>query len=1580
LDPDYPPERLSYMLLDTDPLVVLSETGTKSVVPVTNASIIDIKGDWANIAKMSESSPESSARAGNAAYIIYTSGSTGRPKGVVTEHGSVSNLIRAQRETFAPGESDRILQFFSFSFDVSIFAILMALGSGARLVLATREDLLPGSALVELLESESITLAVMPPLVLSHMPDAELPALRKIILGGEAWGEELMKRWGKGRRFFNSYGPTETTVQAAVGEYRLGAGRPSIGRPINNARIYLLDLEGNPVPVGVAGELYIGGDGLGRGYLDCALTAAKFVPDPFSEIPGKRLYRTGDWARWLPDGNIDLLGRKDGQIKLRGFRVELGEIESVLSEHLLVRQCAIVALQEKRNAENRLVAYVTLVGGKSPAEKELRNYLKEKLPDYMVPAQFMILEEFPLNHSGKIDRTRLPAPHAESSASERGSRTPEEEILCGLFAEVLERECVSVDDNFFDLGGHSLKATRLASRIRAVLGRELSLSAVFESPTVSGLAHHLRHAAGIVVPLHSQDHPGDLPLSYGQQRLWFIDQLQGKSSEYNIVDALHLRGPLDCAALQRSINMIIARHEVMRTHFVEKNGTPVQIIESELLIPILVDDLSGAGEMDRQKLIQRTVQQESKHCFDLAQGPLLRIRLLRIAEQEHILLRTCHHIITDGWSQAIFNTELMSLYEAFHLNQDVQLPPISLQYADYALWQRKTLDSTLTAQLAYWKEKLRGAPQELALPMDRPRPERQTFAADGHTTLLNTDLVTALKKLGRSNQATLYMTLLAAFAVLLERYSGQQDIVVGSPIANRQEEQLEALMGFFVNSLVMRIGVDGLESFSALLSQVRKTALAAYMHQDLPFERLVEELSPQRSLNKTPIYQVMFALQNTPQETMRLKDLELKRVPAEQLQTLFDLELFAFEREEEIRLFWVYNRDLFDRWRIEQMAHHYTRLLHAVVADPSTPLSFIAMLDDREKQKLLMEWNSTARQYPAQDTVAMLFEQQMARTPHATAVICGEQSITYNQLNDRANQLGNYLRELGVGPEVLVGVCLQRNLQMLVGLLGVLKAGGAYVPLDPKYPIERLSYMLEDSQAPVLLTEQALLPQLPRFTGTVVTLDDQWSDMAGRSTQNLKNTGHPENLAYVIYTSGSTGKPKGVTVSQGSAATLCHWSHEVFPANDLAGVLFSTSICFDISVFEMFVPLTCGGAVLVVENVLELAGMANAEQVTLVNTVPSALRELVYTRKIPSSVRTINSAGEALDSTLVQDIYQTTEVQRIFNLYGPSEDTVFSTYISVPRSHDDKPPAIGRPIANTQAYVVDEEMQPRPVGVVGELLLGGAGLARGYLNRPELTAERFIPDPFSSKQGGRLYRTGDLVRWAASGDIEFVGRADNQVKIRGFRIELGEIEAVLRQVQGIDQAIVVAHEESGEKRLAAYIVIREGEQSLTAAMLRGHLKTKLPEHMIPSYFVILDQLPQTQNGKIDRRALPKPQAISTDVYSAPGSLLEQKIAKVWQDALAVERVGLDDNFFDLGAHSLLVARIRFILCEELKRNISILDFFTYPTVRSLAHHLNQAQEEPVNVTESQQRALRQKTNMLRRRQEFRARTDKQETV
>ncbi|HEY6351461.1 MAG TPA: non-ribosomal peptide synthase/polyketide synthase [Candidatus Angelobacter sp.] len=1569
LDSDFPPERLAYMVQDTGAPVIVTQTRLRSWLP-KDAYLVDIESESSRIAEESDQALERLAGPENGAYIIYTSGSSGRPKGVVIEQRNMANMVRAQQEAFAVKETDSVLQFFSFSFDVSIFAIFMALGSGAKLVLGTREQLLPGPELLALLEGEEITIGVLPPIILDHLPEARLPKLRQVIVGGEAWSEELLETWGKGRRFFNSYGPTETTVQATVGECRTGEGKPSIGRPIVNARVYLLDEEGEPVPAGVAGELYIGGDGVGRGYLDCALTAEKYVPDGFSGEAGSRLYRTGDWARWLPDGRIDLLGRKDEQVKIRGYRVELGEIESVLGQHPSVLQCAVLARQEDRR-EKRLVAYVVAHQGRTANAGELRNYLKDKLPDYMAPAHFVMLEELPLNSSGKVDRHALPAVDLSSAAAVAGRapRNPEEEILCQIFAEVLGLERAAIDDNFFDLGGHSLMATRLASRVRSVLGVELPLRTIFESPTVAGLSSYLCQAQRARTPLAAQPRPERVPMSYAQQRLWFLDQLEGKSTEYNMPEALRLRGELDHEALERALAAMVERHEVLRTHFAEaEGGQPVQIIEPYPGVTLPIEDLSVLDEGLRQERLASAMRTEREQPFDLSRGPLLRTKLLKLNHREHVLLRNCHHIVTDGWSQGIFNRELMALYEAFHQGQATPLEPLVIQYADFALWQRQWLDQALAEQLSYWKDHLTGIPDELALPKDRPRPPLQTFAADACTATLPVEHAAALKKVSQQNQATLYMTLLSAFALLLHRYSGQDDIVLGSPIANRQEEQLEKLMGFFVNSLVLRVRINPEETFSGLLAHVRATALDAYRHQDLPFERLVEELSPRRSLNKTPIYQVMFLWQNAPMAVQTFRGLEVEHLAGEGVQTHFDLEVQAMEHGESVHFQWVYNRDLFDRWRIEQMSRHFEHLLCAAVAAPQTPMQLLPMLAEEEKRQLLVEWNATEQPYPAEDTMQTLFEQQAARTPGAVAVVSGGRSLTYLELNQRANQLAHYIKEFGVGPEVRVGVCLERSPEMLVGLLGILKAGGAYVPLDPKYPAERLSYMLEDSQSAVVLTQQALLAQTPPFAGTVVQVDAQWSEIAARNSENPEPSAGPRNLAYVIYTSGSTGKPKGVAICHSNVATFIHWSLEVFRPEDLAGVLFSTSICFDLSVFEMFVPLACGGSVLVAENALELANMPNREQVKLVNTVPSALRELARMKAIPSSVRTVNSCGEVLGGAVVRDIYESSGVKQVVNLYGPSEDTVYSTYISLARSEDATPPPIGKPIANSQAHVLDPWLEPVAVGVVGDLYLGGAGLGRGYLNRPELSADRFVPDPFSKEPGGRLYRTGDLARWAVDGNLEFMGRADEQVKIRGFRIELGEIECVLQESPEVEQAVVVAREDdAGEKRLVAYVVARAGP-SLGAAQLREYLKARVPEHMTPSHFVFLDRLPLTQNGKVNRRALPQPQASAANLYVAPHTALERLLAGVWEEALGVERVGLDDNFFDLGGHSLLVARVRFSLRQKLQRNIALIDFFTYPTVRALAARLEEGEEKTVTISDSQERAARQRASLLRRSQ------------
>jgi len=1583
LDADFPADRLAYMTQDAACQIVLTEQKLREKLPPHVCAVV-LDEDQEKISSQDISPPTPSAGLENAAYIIYTSGSTGHPKGVVIEHRNVIHMVHAQREAFAIQKSDTVLQFFSFSFDVSVFATLMALCSGAKLVLGLREELLPGPGLLKLLESEEVTIGVLPPVVLDHLPETRLPKLRQIIVGGETWSEDLLKTWGTGRRFFNSYGPTETTVQATVGECRAGEGKPTIGRPILNARIYLLGDDGNPVPIGVAGELYIGGRGVGRGYLDYALTAEKYVPDPFSGEAGARMYRTGDWALWLPDGRINLLGRKDEQVKIRGHRVEPGEIESVLGQDQAVLQSAVL-VRSAGHGEKRLVAYVVPRNGHTPAIAELRSHLKNKLPEYMVPAHFVHLPELPLNSSGKVDRQALP--EVEVLAGEgRPPRTPEEEVLCQIFAEVLELGRVSIDDNFFDLGGHSLMATRLVSRIRSMLGIELPLRTIFESPTPAGVRLHLGRAEKARTPLTVEQRPEWLPTSYAQQRLWFIDQLEGKSTEYNIVEALRLRGELDYAAFQRAITAMTQRHEILRTRFAEAgDGQPVQIIDPEANVMLVLEDLFRLDEQSQANQIVASRKKEQQQPFDLARGPLVRIKLFKLTEHEHVLLRTFHHIVTDGWSQGRFNREFMLLYEAFHENQPDPLPPLTLQYADFALWQRKRLQETLEGQLAYWKQQLAGIPEELALPKDRPRPPRQTFHAEVYKLSLSREQTAELKRLSRENNTTMFMTLLAVFATLLHRYTGQDNIVVGSPIANRQEEQLEQLIGFFVNSLVLRVRVNSTRSFSELLGDVRHMALEAYQHQDLPFERLVEELSPPRSLNKTPLYQVMFSLQNASMQAPALQGLELDYLPADSLLTQFDLELQAIEQDGAMDLFWVYNCDLFDRRRIDQMARHYRQLVDSAISTPDAALFRLEMLEEAEKRRILDDWNSTAANHGNEVCVHELVEQWATKTPQATAVASAEQKMSYEELNVRSNQLAHYLRRLGIGPEARIGICMERSPQMIVALLGVLKAGAAYVPLDPKYPAERLSYMLEDSQARLLLAGQTQISAWPRFAGTVISLEEQWKEIEGQSSSNPESAANPlpihaperralENLAYVIYTSGSTGKPKGVAVEHRQISNQLRWAGEALELTSADRVLQKASFSFDVSILETLLPLSWGASVVIAkpggeQDLDYLVRLGIESGVTYVDVVPSLLEGLLLHPLFArwTSLRVMSCGGEALKPGLVKAFYQALPAATLWNAYGPTETTVQSTYAIC--AEGDTSVTIGKPVANTRVYVLDRWLNPLPPGVVGELYIGGAGLARGYLQRPQLTAERFIADPFSARPGSRMYRTGDLVRWRADGNLEFLGRADEQVKVRGFRIELGEVESALHQHPVIEHAVVVAREDdSGEKRLAAYIVSRE-RQPLEVDALREYLKGNLPDHMAPSYFVFLDSLPLTTAGKVDRQALPRPQAVSRNLYVAPRTGLEQSLARIWQEALAADHVGLDDNFFDLGGHSLLVARVRFALREELGRDVALVDFFTYPTVRTLAQRLEDtAEKKHAVVAESQQRASRQRANMLRHRQ------------
>lgn len=1484
-----------------------------------------------------------------AAYVNYTSGSTGQPKGVLISHASIIRLV-CEPDYVKLDSSSRLLQLAPLSFDAATFEIWGALLNGGCLVImpagpASAHEI--GSVLVRhQVNTLWLTAGLFHEAVESN--ESAFAGVRQLLAGGDVVSPDHVKRLLHAYpdcQVINGYGPTENTTFSCCfpvnKEDELRFGVP-IGFPIRHTRAYVLNEKLQPVPMGVAGELYVAGVGLARGYLNQpGLTAERFIADPYGNVPGTRMYRTGDLVRCNQQGALEFLGRADRQVKVRGFRVELQEIEAAVSQMEGVSQCAVLVWQGGRE-DKRLVAYVVPASGTAISSAGISGKLKEQLPAYMVPSDLVFLDALPLTANGKLDRAALPAPDRRDSLnSYRAPRNPIEEALCEIFAEVLQMGRISIDDNFFEIGGHSLLATRLVSRIRGTLGVELPMRTLFEFPSVETLGAQLPQPSAIRIPLTPQARPERLPLSYAQQRLWFIDQFEKASILYHIPAVLRLRGKLNHAALQYAINRVVERHESLRTRFVEIEGQAAQVVAPKLQIETPLTDLSGLDDRSRQLKVSAALRQEREQPFDLSRGPLLRAKLLKLDDDEHVLLLTFHHIVADGWSLGIFNQEFITFYEEFQadsVDRRNLLDPLPVQYPDFALWQRAWLDQKeMIRELEYWKEQLAGIPEQLVLPQDRPRQARQTLTAGVYSSTLPAAELAELKRLTQSTNATLYMSLLAGLTVLLERYTGQRDVVIGSWIANRQEPQLEKLIGFFVNSLVMRVAVDPGRTFQEQLGQVRNVALAAYQHQDLPFEKLVEELSPRRSLNTPPIFQVLFALQNTPMSSHRLKEMEVEPMPTHELRVRLDLEVHAREADGQLEFYWVYNSDLFDDWRIEQMASQYRRLLESVAANPEQPLWRIDVLSSEERQQVLVEWNQTELDVPPQ-TVHELFERRAKETPNAEAAIWGDQKISYELLNQRSNQLAHHLQKLGAGPDVRVGICMTRGLELIVGLMGILKAGAAYVPLDPNYPAERVEYMLKDSAAPLLIVQKSLEPRFVFYSGKRVAVDGSWEKISRESPENTVCLATPENLAYVIYTSGSTGTPKGVAIRHSSVALLLHWAQKTF-SEDLSCVVASTSLCFDLSVFEIFAPLSCGGCVFVVDNVLHLGGKPATKPVTLVNTVPSAMRELVWAYAVPASARTISLCGEALAGELVHQIFENTRAQKVFNIYGPTEDTVYSTWVLLQRGAV-KPVSIGKPITNTQAYVLNEWMEPVPIGVAGELYLGGDGLARGYLNRGDLTAERFLPDPFSAQAGQRMYRTGDIVRYFRNGELEFLGRADQQVKIRGFRIEPGEIETALLRYPGVKEAAVIVREDKpGDKRLVAYMVPAPGQQ-IDVEGLKRKLQQTLPDFMIPAAMVVLEAFPHTPNGKLDKKFLPSPDLqLEKRQHEPPRTELEETIARTWREVLEIENVGVHDNFFDIGGHSLLTKLVQAKLYTALGQEVELVALFQFPTIASLASFL-----------------------------------------
>jgi len=1550
LDPAHPPERLAATLEDARVPLLLARSALAATLPLGGAELVPLDAEIATAREepLDEIGPE------DLAYVIYTSGSTGRPKGVLIQHRGFLWAVEALAERSGVEPGSRVLQFASASFDASVWEIWSTLVRGATLVFARAEDLLPGEALLTTLQRRGITNVFLTPSALAALPEGasrELSGLRGLVVGGEAFPPGLVTRWAAGRRLWNAYGPTEGSI--CVSMARLGEdGQVPIGRPVADSRLLVLGPHGELLPRGAPGELHLGGRGLARGYLGRPdLTARAFVPDPTGEEPGGRLYRTGDLVRVRPDGQLEFLGRADRQVKVRGFRIEPGEIEAQIVEHPGVREAAVVPY-EAVPGDLRLAAYVAGGGPAAPTVQELRAFLRSRLPEHMIPSFFAFLPALPLTPGGKIDRSALPPPGAEAepapAAGPAVPGTPAEELLAGIWGEVLGRTEMGAGDDFFDLGGHSLLVGQVLARVRTAFGVDLPVRAAFEARTLAALARCIEEArltaAGTPAPAPLVRVPRDrpLPLSFGQERLWFLQRLDPGSTVYNLPLAFRLTGSLDAAALERSLDEVFRRHEVLRTTFAEgPDGEPCQIVAAFQAAGLPRIDLSGLPSAVASAEADRQIAREARRPFDLVRGPVARSLLLRLGEQEHLLVFSCHHAAFDGWSVGVLRRELGALYGAFHAGRPSPLSELAVQYADHAAWQRHRFSgNALEAQLAWWRQRLAGAPAALELPADRLRPPAQSFRGATLPLAFPAGLAAGLRGLARSEGSTLFMTALAAFSALLARLTGQTGLVVGSPVANRTEAGSEDLLGFFVNTLALRADLADDPPFHALAARVRESALAAYAHQDLPFERLVEALQPARDLSRSPLFQVMLSLDPL-QDGALAPGLGCELLRIDGGTAKFDLTVFLNDQGTSLTALLEYATDLFDAPTVARLGCSFLALLSGLVTEGGAgmPVSRLPLLGEGESWQIRAEWHEPGQPASQEECLHHLVATQAARTPEATALVAGRERITYRDLERRAGALARRLAALGVGPEVRVGVCLSRTPALVVSLLGILQAGGAYVPLDPNYPRERLGFMLEDADAAVLITETALAERLPASRARVLLLDSPEEDRpAGTEPARESTRALPGNLAYLIYTSGSTGRPKAVAIEHRSAVAFVHWALAVFTREELAAVLASTSISFDLSVFELFVPLACGGQIVLAGTVLELPELPAAGEVTLINSVPSAVSALLeLERALPAGVRTVNLAGEPLKGSLAQALYAA-GAARVRNLYGPSEDTTYSTFETVKRGSR-REPTIGRPITGTWARLLDRSLELAPVGVPGEIYLGGAGLARGYLGRPELTAERFVPDPLDV--GTRLYRTGDLGRLLPDGRIEYLGRLDNQVKVRGFRIELGEIETALEAHPQVREAVVVARGEPGGDRFLAAYVVPAGPPALTSAELCDHLRVRLAEFMVPSSFTLLDAMPLTPNGKVDRKALPVPMNGPAEPAARPGggpaAPLVELLAGIWAEVLGrPELPGPHDNFFELGGHSLLATRVVSRVRAALGIEVPLRTLFAAPTLSALA--------------------------------------------
>ncbi|MFJ9845045.1 amino acid adenylation domain-containing protein [Kitasatospora sp. NPDC101155] len=1569
VDPGYPAERISYVTADANPAQILTteEAAAQLAAAGVNATlVVDAPQTRAALEAAAATDPTDRDRVralhlAHPAYAIYTSGTTGRPKGVLVPHEGFASLVGAHAENLAVDSDSRLLQVISPSFDVSVADLSTALLNGATLILPEGNQQPVGDELTNLIRRNRATHVQLAAGALATLPPDELPTLRTLVTGGEPCPPDQIAQWSSGRRMINAYGPTETMVCATMSRPLAGPVHPPIGSPLWDRQVYVLDRHLRPVAAGAPGELFIAGAGLARGYLNRAdLTAERFVANPYG-APGSRFYRTGDVVRWSADGELEFVGRADGQVKIRGYRVEPGEIEAVIAQHADVER-VVVQARDGGPGGRRLVAYVVPAAGALLEGRAIRDHVAATLPEYMVPAAVVKLAGIPLTGPGKVDYRALPEPEYEAAGDGRAPRTEQEEKLSGLFGEVLGLPKVGIDHSFFDLGGHSLLATRLVNRIRTAFDVELPVRAVFEAPTVAALAERLAEAdaEGARAALRPVERPDLIPLSYAQRRLWFIHQTEGGNGQYNIPLSVRLLGDLDIQALRAAVSDVVARHESLRTLFPVADGVPRQRIlrpeEAQLALTVTTVDADGLDE---------ALAAAAAQDFDLSAELPLRAHLWQLAPQEHVLLLVLHHIAGDGSSMAPLGRDLGAAYQARARGLAPEFTPLPVQYADYTLWQREALgdesepQSAVALQLEHWRTQLAGLPEELSLPTDRPR-SADSGNRGGQVPLhLPAALAKDIATLARTADASTFMVMQAAVAVLLSRLGAGTDIPLGTVVAGRTDEALDELVGFFVNTLVLRTDVSGNPGFLDVVRRARATDLAAYAHQDVPFDRVVEELNPVRAVNRNPLFQVAVGFQNNEEAKLELSRLTLAPQPLRSDIAKFDL-MFNFEEAQGAHgstalLGGVieYNSALFDTATVQTMAARLVGLLEQAVAEPQRPVGSLELMTTQERQ-LLEQVNDTARPIP-QETLGVLFEAQAARTPQADAVTHEGTTLTYAELNARANRLARLLVGEGAGPETFVALALPRSAEMMVAVLAVLKTGAAYLPVDPEYPQDRIEFMLADAKPALIVTSSAVTvaqagtsgDQVRRLLldvpGTRQTLESlSGSDLTDADRNAALLADHP---AYLIYTSGSTGRPKGVVVTHHSAVDLVTWAVEEFGPRRLSRVLGSTSLNFDVSVFEMFAPLLSGGCLDVVRDVLAVLDHPDKQwHGTLISGVPSALSRLLDDDSAKVSADTVVLAGEALPAHVANAVRAAIPGCRVANIYGPTEATVYTT-AWVSDEEVKRNPPIGRPLQNTQVYVLDETLQPVAPGVPGELYIAGEGLARGYLNRPALSSERFVANPFGSG-GARMYRTGDVVRWTAGGEVEYLGRSDDQVKIRGFRIELGEIESALMAHPDLGQAVVVARgDDRSGRQLVGYVVARAGRPAPDATALRAHVRAALPAYMVPSAFVTLDELPLNPNGKLDRKALPAPAAVAGASGRGPRDPRDELLCQIFAEVLDVPQVGIDDSFFDLGGDSIisiqLVSRIRAVFGVELPNRV----VFQAPTVAEMAEQLRDGTQQ-----------------------------------